>query len=77
MNAHELKTLIQRKLILKAIRDDFNGVGESQKAIMIAVNRCKSSTSVRNDLDWLVENGHLTLKRNGWKKTYTLTEKVT
>lgn len=77
MNARKLKTVIMRKQILKVIRDDFNGVGESENAIADAVSACKSGTGVRNNLKWLVANGYLTLQRNGRKKAYTLTEKAT
>lgn len=76
MNAHELKTMMYRKLILKTIRDDFNGLAESQKAIAVAVTGCESSSCVIRNLKWLVENGYLILERTGWKKAYTLTEKV-
>lgn len=76
MNARDLKTIVMRRQILRVIRDKFNGVGESENAIADAVSACKSSTGVRSNLNWLVENGYLTLQHNGRKKAYTLTEKV-
>ncbi len=76
MNARELKTIVMRRRILRVIREKFDGVGESERAIATAVNACNGSTSVSNNLNWLVENGYLTLERSGWKKAYTLTEKV-
>jgi len=78
MNALELKALIQRKRILKTIRDDFNGSVERQRDISIALGRHITNKGVRDDLAWLVKHGYLTLSRPcGATKTYTLTEKFT
>lgn len=78
MNITELKLMMERKRILKTIRDDFNGFAESQNDISRAISGSERNHSVIANLDWLVENGYLTLVRiDGWTKTYTLTEKVT
>ena len=78
MNANELIRMGQRKLILKMVKDNFNGVVEKETEIIVALRGYRSNKSVRNDLDWLVEHGYLLLERkDNWTKTYTLTEKAT
>jgi len=78
MNALELKTLMQRRAILKTIRDDFNGCVERQRDLSFALGKHQTNKGVRANLAWLVKNGYLTLTRTGGStKTYTLTEKAT
>jgi len=62
MNAHELKTVVQRKLILKVIRDKFNGSVPNQNAIVLAISGCRSNTGGISNLNWLVDHGYLILE---------------
>jgi len=78
MNITELKLMMQRKRILKVIRDEFDGFAESQNDISRAISGSVGNHSVIANLDWLVDNGYLLLEiKDGWNKTYTLTEKTT
>lgn len=78
MNITELKLMMQRKRILKVIRDEFDGFAQSQNDISRAISGSVGNHSIIANLDWLVEKGYLLLERkDNQRKTYTLTEKVT
>jgi len=78
MNADELKTVVQRKLILKTIRDDFNGSVQNQNAIVLAISGWKTKRGVISNLNWLVAHGELFLEiKDARTKSYTLTETAT